>query len=205
MRIFLLALTSVMLLIGLTTPSILAQELPTDQTQLNDMISKSFDYVHKADISTSTMTILLHGVTLSPNDFILLYDSTPYVSKGHFAANLPCDPKDPYHPIFEVLVGRAPNLFVMPIGYIEKISTPPRICVYHGQFGFGAPITDIALKYTGDTSITFEGPHSVVISTHEFYKPATQSFQEQHHNSNVNKSATQSLQEQRHNSTATGH
>ena len=30
--------------------------------------------------------------------------------------------------------------------------------------------------------ITLEGPHSIVISAHEFYKPTTESFFERHHN-----------------------
>lgn len=56
------------------------------------------------------------------------------------------------------------------------------MCVYHGQFGFGDPITDIILQYVGDDPITLEGPHSIVISAHEFYKPTTESFFERHHN-----------------------
>ncbi len=187
MKRFVPGLGMVMLLIGLTTPYIFAQELPRDQTHLNELISKGLYYVHEADISTSTMTVLLNGIVLNPNDFILLYDSTPFASKGHFAANLPCDPKNPFMPIFNVLIGSAPNLFVMPLGYIEKISTPPRICVYHGQFGFGDPVTDIALKYVGDDPIKFEGPHSVVISTHEYYKPTIKSFEETMHNNMTGK------------------
>ena len=35
------------------------------------------------------------------------------------------------------------------LGYIEQLSNPCR-CVYHGQFGFGDPITDLVLQYVGD-------------------------------------------------------
>lgn len=59
-----------------------SQQLPTDQTQLQDLISKSLDYVHQGDISTASTNILLNGINLNPGEFILLYDSTPFASKG---------------------------------------------------------------------------------------------------------------------------
>jgi hypothetical protein len=161
---------------------ILAQELPSDQNQLQDLLSKSLDYVHQGDISTSSTNILLHGINLNQGEFILLYDSTPFASKGHIAVNLPCNPKNPLEPLFHVLVGRAPDLFVMPLGYIDAISKPGKMCVYHGQFGFGDPVTDVVLQYIGDDPIQLEGPHSIVISTHEYYKPSTKSFEELQHN-----------------------
>lgn len=159
-----------------------SQQLPTDQTQLQDLISKSLDYVHQGDISTASTNILLNGINLNPGEFILLYDSTPFASKGHIAVNLPCNPNNPLDPFFDILVGRAPDLFIMPLGYLEQLSKPGKMCVYHGQFGFGDPVTDLVLKYVGDDPIKLEGPHSVVISTHEFYKPTTESFFELHHN-----------------------
>jgi len=162
--------------------SAFSQQLPTDQTELRDLISKSLDYVHHGDISTTSTNILLNGINLTHGEFILLYDSTPFGSKGHIAVNLPCNPGNPLDPIFDILVGRAPDLFVLPLGYLEQISKPGKMCVYHGQFGFGDPITDIILQYVGDDPITLEGPHSIVISAHEYYKPTTESFFERHHN-----------------------
>jgi hypothetical protein len=162
--------------------SALSQQLPTDQTQLQDLISKSLDYVHQADISTTSTNILLNGINLTQGDFILLYDSTPFGSKGHIAVNLPCNPDNPLDPIFDILVGRAPDLYVLPLGYLEQISKPGKMCVYHGQFGFGDPVTDLILKYVGDDPIKLEGPHSIVISAHEFYNPTTESYFERSHN-----------------------
>ncbi len=162
--------------------SALSQQLPTDQTQLQELISKSLDYVHQADISTTSTNILLNGINLTQGDFILLYDSTPFGSKGHIAVNLPCNPDNPLDPIFDILVGRAPDLYVLPLGYLEQISKPGKMCVYHGQFGFGDPVTDLILKYVGDDPIKLEGPHSIVISAHEFYNPTTESYFERSHN-----------------------
>ena len=162
--------------------STLAQELPSDQSQLQELLSQSLDYVHKGQISTTSTNILLNGINLTQGEFILLYDSTPFASKGHLAVNLPCNPNNPLDTIFKILVGRAPDLVVMPLGYIEPISKPGKMCVYHGQFGFGDPVTDVILQYVGDDPIKLEGPHSIVISTHEHYKPPTESFEEQQHN-----------------------
>lgn len=163
-----------------------AQELPGDESKLQEMVSDSLEYVHKADLNRAAMNILLNGIELENDEFIILYDSTPFASKGHIALNIPCDPENPYDPTIKVLVGRAPDMFVMPVGYVEQISSPPKMCVYHGQFGFGDPVTDVILKYTSDDesddSITFDGPHSIAITTHESYIPLDKSFKEEHHN-----------------------
>jgi hypothetical protein len=50
---------------------------------------------------------ILHGVQLGTNQFILLYDSTPYAVKGHIALGMPCDARNPQAPLFHILVGRA--------------------------------------------------------------------------------------------------
>jgi hypothetical protein len=55
------------------------------------------------------------------------------------------------------------------------------MCVYHGQFGFGDPVTDIILKNISNQTMSLEGPHSATISTHEFYIPTTQSFEQIQH------------------------
>ena len=146
------------------------------------LVSGNLDYVHKADMNRATQTVLLNGITLNASEFIILYDSTPYASKGHIALNLPCDPQDPQDRLFDVLIGRAPDMITMALGYIPQLSSPPNMCVYHGQFGFGDPVTDIALKSVSDEPITFRGPHSVAISTHESYIPKTASFMQQQHN-----------------------
>jgi hypothetical protein len=186
--IILIAMTSILIVIlqsGQLLPAD-AQELPTDQSQLQDLLSKSLDYVHKGNIDITSVNILLNGINLTQGEFILLYDSTPFASKGHIAVNLPCNPNNPLEPIFDILVGQAPDLVVLPLGYIEQISKPGKMCVYHGQFGFGDPVTDI-LEYVGDDdSIKLEGPHSIVISTHESYKPMTESFFERQHTNTTN-------------------
>ena len=160
--------------------TLLAERTNLDSA-MRQQIASSLDYVHKSDVNMASLTVPLHGVNLSRNQFIILYDSTPYASKGHIALNLPCDANTPNVPIFQVLVGRAPDLAPLALGYISKISVSPQMCVYHGQFGFGDPVTDIILKNISAKTITLGGPHSVAISTHEYYIPTAPSFEQIQH------------------------
>jgi hypothetical protein len=148
---------------------------------LYNSISTGTNYIHQADTSRSTTTILLDGLNFSKGQFILLADTTPYASKGHLAITLPCNKGNPAQPIFQALVGRAPDVFAMPLGYLENISSVPTMCVYHGQYGFGDPVTDLALKYIGDENITLKGPYSAIISSQEEYIPKAKSFEELQH------------------------
>ena len=158
----------------------LSQQQQLDD-ELHKQISTNLNYSHIADTSRDSQTVLLNGLNLNTSEFILLYDSTPYASKGHIALNLPCDPNSPNNPLFQVLVGRAPDLVPTTLGYIGQISEPPQMCIYHAQFGFSKPVTDVALKNISDRIINLTGPHSVAISTHESFIPTDQSFMETQH------------------------
>ncbi|MGI0037906.1 MAG: hypothetical protein ACRD99_06070 [Nitrososphaera sp.] len=160
--------------------NLLAQQQESDLA-LRDQIETNVKYMHSSDTNRAAMTVLLNGITLRDGEFILLYDSTPYSSKGHIALNLPCDGNNPNAPLFKVLVGRAPDIVVMPLGYIAEISAPPDMCVYHTQFGFGDPVTDIVLKNTSGEEIALRGPHSVSITSHESFIPTSPSFKDIQH------------------------
>src|ERR687888_870923 len=146
----------------------LAEQAKLDSAT-SKQIASSLDYIHKSDTNIAPLIIPLHGINLTANQFILLYDSTPYATKGHIALNLPCDASTPSVPSFQLLVGRAPNLTATALGYISQISAPPQMCIYHAQFGFGEPVTDVVLKNTSTNTVSFKGPHSVVITAHESY------------------------------------
>ena len=148
---------------------------------LRNQISSSLNYVHTADENRVSLTVPLHGVVLNTSQFILLYDSTPYAVKGHIALNLPCDVSNPQAPLFHVLVGRAPNLAPTPLGYLSPISRPPDMCVYHSQFGFGDPVTDVILMNVSNRTLSLSGPHSATLTTQESYIPTTPSFEQLQH------------------------
>ena len=157
-------------------------ELQDSNLASYELVSSNLDYVHTADMNRATQTVLLNGITLNTSEFIILYDSTPYASKGHIALNLPCNPNDPQDRLLDVLIGRAPDMITMALGYIPKLSSPPNMCVYHGQFGFGDPVTDIVLKAVSEDPVKFKGPHSIAIVSHESYIPEKASFMQREHN-----------------------
>jgi hypothetical protein len=168
-----------------TSDSVLSQQSEIDNA-LHKQISTNLDYSHKADTNRASQSVLLNGLNLNTSEFILLYDSTPYASKGHIALNLPCEPNTPNNPLFQVLVGRAPDMVPTTMGYLEPISSPPQMCVYHAQFGFGKPVTDVILKNISERPINLTSPHSVAITTHESFIPTEQSTMEIQHQGGSN-------------------
>lgn len=154
-------------------------------SDLYNQISTGSNYIYKADSDKSVYTVLLNGLNFSSNQLMLLFDSTPYASKGHIAMLIPCNEKTPNRALFDVLVGQAPSVVVLPLGYIENMSSVKTGCVFHGQFGFGDPVTDIALKYVGENSTKINGPYSVIVSTHESYIPTASSFMEMQHTHSI--------------------
>ena len=181
----LVAILAVLIYIAVVSPGSITTTNPNKNavSEIEDsnsaeyqLVSKNFDYVHTADMNRATQTILLNGITLNSSEFIILYDSTPYASKGHIALNLPCDSNNPQDRLLDVLIGRAPDMSTMALGYIPQLSSPPDMCVYHGQFGFGDPVTDVVLKSVSEDPIKLRGPHSVAIVTHESYIPEQASY-----------------------------
>ena len=156
------------------------QSLQLDSERYNQMAT-GINYIYQTDVGKSTQTVLLNGMNFSQNQFLLFYDTTPFASKGHVAVTFPCNEENPSKPLFQILSGRAPDLFTVPLGYIQNISSVPSMCVFHGQFGFGDPITDLALKYVGEGSIALKGPYSVVVSGLESFIPKEKSFEELQH------------------------
>ena len=115
--------------------------------------------------------ILLEGKTVPANDYIHLYDTTPYMIKtGHIAAKLPCDASSTSS--LKILIGQAPNLKPAALEFIKQLSTPGKMCLYHvdvasqpgGQAGI---ITDIAIMNPTSTTITFPSTSTVVIGVDE--------------------------------------
>jgi hypothetical protein len=164
-----------------TLQTSIGQTTATNDTSMREQIAAAADYLHSIDTSTVSDTILLNGVTLQSGEPLLIYDSTPFASKGHLAMNVPCNENTPENAMFEILFGRAPNLSPVKPGYLSEISAPPNNCIYHAQFGFGDPVTDIAIRYVGENQTTFRGSNSLVISTHESYIPTTPAEKEMQH------------------------
>ena len=133
--------------------------------------SNAQETLQKHIVVRDSQTILLEGKTLPANDFIHLYDTTPYrIMVGHVAAKLPCNAnsESPY----KVLVGQAPNLVPAEFELIKELSKPGQMCLYHvdvestmqGEHGI---ITDIALQNPTNTEAKFGPTATVVIGVDE--------------------------------------
>ena len=125
---------------------------------------------NKTTITRDSETILLEGKTLPANDFIHLYDSTPYmIMNGHIAMKLPCDTSS-VSPV-KVLIGSAPNFTAVQPGLVKELSKPGDMCLYHVDVGSDLAKkviqTDIAIKNPTNTTITFPPTSTVTIGINE--------------------------------------
>jgi hypothetical protein len=144
-----------------------------------DLASAQDETAHTegATVVRDSTTVLLGGRTLPGNDFIHLYDTTPYViMNGHVAAKLPCN-EDSESPL-NVLIGSAPNLAPADFETIGQLSNPGEVCLYHVDLesmrGGNASdiITDIALQNPTEDPVEFGPTATVVIGVNEIMKGA---------------------------------
>ena len=119
-----------------------------------------------------SVTVLLQDRIIPGNDFIHLYDSTPYhIMNGHVALKAPCE-DDSTSPI-QVLIGSAPNMTAATLENIPTLSTPGEQCLYHVDLipnGNVTTLTDIALQNSGEEDIEFPPSATVVIGINEVKK-----------------------------------
>src|SRR5919198_1366970 len=120
------------------------------------------------NVVRDSQTILLEGKTIPSNDFIHLYDSTPYmITNGHIAAKLPCD-ANTTSPL-KILIGQAPNLKPAVLEFVKPLSTPGKLCIYHVDIlpKAGKVITNIAIQNPTANEIKFQPTTTVVIGVNE--------------------------------------
>jgi hypothetical protein len=113
-------------------------------------------------------TILLEGKTIPANDYIHLYDSTPYmITNSHIAAKLPCDNNNT-SPL-KILIGQAPNLTPAELEFVKPLSTPGKMCIYHVDIPSkaGEVVTDIAIQNPTANEINLQSTTTVVIGVNE--------------------------------------
>jgi hypothetical protein len=120
------------------------------------------------NVVRDSQAILLEGKTIPANDYIHLYDSTPYmIINGHIAAKLPCDTNNT-SPL-KILIGQAPNLTPAELEFVKPLSTPGKLCIYHVDIPSkpGEVITDIAIQNPTANEIKLPSTSSVVIGVNE--------------------------------------
>ena len=119
----------------------------------------------------------MDGRVLPQNDFIHLYDTTPYlIMDGHVAAKLPCNEQS--QTPFQILIGQAPNMKAAELELVAELSRPGQICMYHADLhsehgddlqgsAEGRAITDIAIMNPTNTEMHFPVTSTVVIGINE--------------------------------------
>src|SRR5919205_2315952 len=120
------------------------------------------------NVVRDSQAILLEDKTIPANDYIHLYDSTPYmIINGHIAAKLPCDTNNT-SPL-KVLIGQAPNLTPAELEFVKPLSTPGKMCIYHVDIPSkaGEVVTDIAIQNPTTTEIKLPSTSSIVIGVNE--------------------------------------
>ena len=126
----------------------------------------------KASSVRDSVTVLLQDILIPADDFIHLYDSSPYhLMNGHVAIKVPCE-DDSTTPI-QVLIGSAPNMTAATLENIAPLSTPGEQCLYHVDLvpsGNVTVLTDVALKNSGDEDIEFPPTSTAVIGINEVKK-----------------------------------
>ena len=127
---------------------------------------------HTSTVVRDSAVVLLGGRTLPANNFIHLYDTTPYmIMNGHIAAKLPCN--DQSESPLKVLIGSAaPNLTPAEFETVKELSTPGEMCLYHVDLEShpdtaNGTITDIALQNPTEDNVQFPSTATVVIGVNE--------------------------------------
>ena len=120
------------------------------------------------NVVRDSQAILLEDKTIPANDYVHLYDSTPYmITNGHIAAKLPCDTNNT-SPL-KILIGQAPNLTPAELEFVKPLSTPGKLCIYHVDIPSkpGEVITDIAIQNPTANEIKLQPTTTVVIGVNE--------------------------------------
>ncbi|MFQ5941786.1 MAG: hypothetical protein ACE5KA_08840 [Nitrososphaerales archaeon] len=115
-----------------------------------------------------SQSVLLDMKVIPAGDFIHLYDSTPAMIKaGHIAAKLPCDANG--ESALLIVVGVAPDVAPLDLELVEPLSTPGKMCIYHGDLPpeEGSGVTDVAILNPTEEKMRFPRTSTVVISVSE--------------------------------------
>src|SRR5215217_4115823 len=167
--IFSALVVSMMVFVTIRTATVMfasAQQQPTNATGTAEAGGTA--------VRDST-AILLAGQTIPAGSFIHLYDSTPdAIALGHVAAKIPC--AENTTATLQILTGSAPNLRPAQLQYVEPLSDPGELCLYHADLASqqgGNLTTDIAIQNPGE-DIELPATSTVVIGVNKILPGAAE-------------------------------
>jgi hypothetical protein len=127
-------------------------------------------------IVRDSTAMLLAGQTIPAGSFIHLYDSTPdAITLGHVAAKIPC--AENTTATLRILTGSAPNLLPAQLQYVEPLSNPGELCLYHADLASqqgGNMTTDIAIQNPGEEDVELPATSTVVIGVNKILPGAAE-------------------------------
>ena len=115
----------------------------------------------------SIETLPLEGLSLEPNEFLLLADTTPAeIESGHVALSVPCTDGDTPETDIDVVAGIAPDVTPVILEYVGDLSAPEdNRCTFHVTIPENSEdITDVAIINTGAATVQFDSGHFATIS-----------------------------------------
>ena len=115
----------------------------------------------------SIETLPLEGLSLEPNEFLLLADTTPAeIESGHVALSVPCTDGDTPETDIDVVAGIAPDVTPVELEYVGDLSAPEdNRCTFHVTIPENSEdVTDVAIINTGAATVQFESGHFATIS-----------------------------------------
>lgn len=132
---------------------------------LADIITLEATRNAKSNSSIDTATISLEGKTIPENDYIPLYDSTPFkIMNGHITANLPCT--DDNSTDVNVLIGQIPDLVQAKLEPINSLSIPGDLCAFNADIASNdsSMITDIAIQNNSTDDLELPEGSNIIIT-----------------------------------------
>jgi hypothetical protein len=162
--------------IGTTTMMFASAQQPTNATGTAEHAEGEAGGTAVRD----STAILLAGQTIPGGSFIHLYDSTPdAIALGHIAAKIPCDENS--NATLTILTGSAPNLQPTELEFVEPLSIPGELCLYHVDLASeqgGNMTTDIAIQNAGDEDVELPATSTVVIGVNKILPGAAHMAEE---------------------------
>lgn len=138
--------------------------------RLNNIDFYDFSVSHPI-VSSDSQHILLEDKSLPENNFIHIYDSSPYkITEGHISAKLPCDEDNGTD--VRVLMGQIDKLQLATLQSFDELSTPGDLCQYGTDIRSTKdnPITDIVIQNNSTEDIEFPSTSSIFVSVSEMSK-----------------------------------
>lgn len=138
--------------------------------RVSDIEFYNFSANHPFVISDS-QNLMLGDKTLPSNDFIHIYDSSPYkIKQGHISATLPCDEDN--NTDVRVLTGTTNQFQVANLQSIDEPSNSDDLCHYGAniQSTIDKPIVDIMIQNNSEEDIEFPSMSSFMVTVTQLIK-----------------------------------